>query len=99
VFFSYLEGARRDTAGIGVRNIEQAVEGFNMRYGDYPPDLLTLTQPIENKPAVLEEHALLDPWGRPYNYEPDNRHPLTGKPLVYSHGPTPGDPNSRITNW
>src|SRR5262245_21813020 len=50
-------------------------------------------------PAPLARSQLLDPWGRHYNYEPANRHPVHGTPRVYSLGPDPSDSGDVIANW
>jgi hypothetical protein len=47
----------------------------------------------------VDQSVLVDPWGRSYHYEPLTRHPTQGTPLIYSDGPTPGDPSQRIRNW
>ncbi len=99
VYTGYLDKAREDTARMGVSELEKAVEAYKVAYGDYPTDLTILTQAIEGRPAALQERALLDPWQRPYVYEPGTRHPQTGRPRIYSQGPNPGDASKVISNW
>jgi general secretion pathway protein G len=96
VYTNYLEKAKEDTAYLMVKTLSEQVELYKVNYGDYPPSLEVFTQPIENKPAVLEASQLFDPWGRPYQYERENRHQLTGKPRVYSTG---ADGSKIIANW
>jgi hypothetical protein len=48
---------------------------------------------------LLEDVALLDPWKRPYHYEPDQLHPKTHIPLIWSEGEDPDDPGWKIANW
>jgi hypothetical protein len=55
-------------------------------------------------PDKLEEldvtsNALVDPWGRDYHYDPTQLHPETRQPLIWSDGPNPGHPGSKISNW
>lgn len=99
VVFRYLDESKEKAAKVQITQIEQAVMTYKLDHGDFPPDLTVLTQPEEGKPARLEASALIDPFGNPYQYEPGNRHPLTGKPLIYSQGSNPGDLNSQIRNW
>jgi hypothetical protein len=76
-----------------------ALRAYRVARGDYPDDLQALADTAEAMPAYVDRSALLDPWGRPYHYEPHIRHPTDGTPLVYSDGPTPGDAGKRIRNW
>lgn len=99
VYMGYLDKAREDAARVGVTTLEQAVDAYRVNYGDYPADLTVLTQPIEGRPAPLEVKHLMDPWQRPYVYEPGNRHPSTGRPRIYSMGPSAGDASRIIANW
>jgi len=96
----HVEKTRRTRAQVAVRNLTTAVEAYHARNSEYPPSLAALTekQPGGGRP-LLEPDNLLDPWGRPYVFEPGTLHPKTGQPLLYSHGPRPGDKSGRITNW
>jgi len=96
VYSNYLDRARVDKARIDVKALAEAVEAYRINYGDYPESLALLCdrQP-DGHPAVLEQGALMDPWGHVYVYEPANRHQLTGKPRVYTQAPD-GTP---IANW
>jgi len=100
IYMSHLENAKKDLAKAGAMALDQQIGAYRTRHGDYPPDLLTLTQPgADGTPAALESKTLLDPWSRPYVYEPANLHPLTKKPHIFSEGPSPGIPGSRVSNW
>jgi general secretion pathway protein G len=100
VAFRYLEDSKENIAYVNIKKLEQAVESYklNPNHGDYPANLQILTERIDGKPAYLEESALKDPWGRPYVYEPQQRHPKTDKPLIYSQGANPGQ-SAPIRNW
>jgi hypothetical protein len=61
-------------------------------------------RPSKGIPDKLEEldvtsTALVDPWGRPYHYDPTKLHPETDRPLIWSDGPNPGQAGSKISNW
>lgn len=101
IYIRYLDDAKKDQARIQVQTLTKAAETFQIRNGDYPPSLALLAQPqADGSKPYLEQTALIDPWGRPYEYaHPGQHHALTGKPDVWSHGPNPGDPNGAIGNW
>jgi general secretion pathway protein G len=100
VYMKYLDDAKKDIAKMNVQTIDDAVQSYKIRNGDYPTDLNVLTQPGQDGgAAVLEAKHLLDPWGRPIVYEPQNLHPSTHKPHVYSNGPNPGNAAGKISNW
>jgi len=100
VAMNHLENAKKDLAKTNVLALDQEVGIYRTRHGDYPPDLNVLTQvDAQGGAATLTADRLLDPWGRPYVYEPQSRHPTTQKPHLYTEGPTPGAPQSRISNW
>ncbi len=90
------QNIRGALARVNVRNISRAVDAYFVANGQHPKALADLTR--GDKP-FLEAKALLDPWGRPYRYDPDTLNPKTGSPLVYSEGPQPGVPGSAIRNW
>jgi hypothetical protein len=83
----------------GVTALDKAVAAYKVRQGNYPESLKALTQGEDGKPALIEEAALLDPWGRPYVYEPQALHPEDRRPLIYSRGPDPEKPAGAIRNW
>jgi hypothetical protein len=95
-----LGNARRARAQVDVRTLTTAVEAYFIKNADYPNSLAELTrkQPDGGRP-FLEPKSLLDPWGRPYGYDPGTRDHATGRPLIYSQGPRPGDLAGRIRNW
>jgi general secretion pathway protein G len=101
IYLRYLEEAYKDRARIDVRTLTQVVETYQVKHGDYPASLAVLTQPQQDgsKP-YLEPSALIDPWGREYQYTPQGQHhPNTGKPDIYSMGPKAGDQSGIIGNW
>lgn len=98
VVFRYLDESKDKMAAVGVKTIDTAVRAFKVSHGDYPQSLEVLCQPLDGKPASLEEKALLDPWERPYQYDLGQRHPTTGMPLIYSAGSEPGT-SAPIRNW
>jgi len=99
VVFRYLDDANEKVARLGIKNIQTAVEAYKLSHGSYPQTLQELTMPEGGKAAYLEDQALIDPWQRPYGYDPNTHHPKTGKPLIYSQGANPGNQAGMIRNW
>jgi general secretion pathway protein G len=100
IYMSYLENARKDMARANVKTISDACEAYEVRYGSLPPSLVALTVAHEGQRATLDGNTLKDPWGRDYGYGgPEEREPNTGKPHIWSNGPQPGNPNSKIDSW
>lgn len=94
------EDSKRDAARLGVAEIAKAVDIYRLRFG--PPQSLEqlVNRTPDGGPALLDDRAkLLDPWNRPYIYDPTSLHPTSDKPHIYSEGPYPGNPASRISNW
>jgi general secretion pathway protein G len=95
----YMEQARVDATRAKLKTVETAVSDFYNRNHEYPANLEILTQRIGGLPAYLENKDIVDEWGHEILIDQSQRHPQTDRPLIYSNGPNPGDPNSRITNW
>jgi len=99
VVFRYLDDANEKVAKLGIKNIDTAISAYKMQHGDWPANLQVLTMPEGGKAAYLEEQNLVDPWGRPYLYHPEQPNPRTGKPLIMSQGANPGNQAGMIRNW
>jgi general secretion pathway protein G len=98
IYMNYLESAKEDVARTQVQALTEAAQMYQIKYGSYPANLASLTQPMpDGRPATLEPSALLDPWQREYQYQyPGAHHQGTNKPDVWSTGP---DGNTQIGNW
>jgi hypothetical protein len=93
-------GPMGDAARAGIMNLLRAVEAYEARHGELPPNLNVLTQPGPGGgPAVLRFQDLIDPWGRPYLYNPQERHPQTLRPLIRSLGPSGNGDDPRLSSW
>jgi Type II secretion system (T2SS), protein G len=94
------EGPRIERATLQIKSLETVVTAYFVRHGAYADSLKALTQrQPDGGPAMLVETGLLDPWERPYLYDPKQRNPKTDRPLIWSQGPNPGQPGSIIANW
>jgi general secretion pathway protein G len=101
IYMRHLDDAKKDTARSQCKILGQTASAYQLKYGDFPASLEALTQPTADggKP-FLEPSALIDPWGRPYQYaNPGSHHPATGEPDVWSQGASMADPNGVIGNW
>ena len=98
IYMNVLEGAKEDVAKSQVQSLSQAADVYRLNNGDYPPNLAVLTQPQPSgKAATLEPSALIDPWGREYQYaHPGQHHQGVTKPDIWSSGK---DGNTMIGNW
>ncbi|HZT80373.1 MAG TPA: type II secretion system protein GspG [Gemmataceae bacterium] len=79
--FKYLEVSKEKAAKLQIKTIENAVEAYYTDTGDYPQSLQALLQPDENGRTYLEQKDLTDPWGKPYQYNPQNLS-NSGKPII-----------------
>jgi general secretion pathway protein G len=101
IYMRNLDDAKKSTARSQCKILGQAAASYQLQYGDFPGSLQALTQPTADggKP-YLEASALVDPWGRQYQYAaPGPHHAATGEPDVWSQGPNLADPNGVIGNW
>jgi len=101
-YMRYLDEAKQDAARIQVMNLTKAAETFRAASWNtdnaFPSSLEELARPQGGVAPYLELSALVDPWGRPYQYQYPGQH-NTLKPDIWSDGPRPGDPASVIGNW
>ena len=83
-----------------LKSLDKALAAYQAKNSRWPDTLEQLTeqQPDGSKPYV-ETLALTDPWGRAYHYDPTDRDPATGMPLVWSDGAKPGEEGSKISTW
>jgi general secretion pathway protein G len=95
----YMERARVDATKAKLHTVETAVSDYNNRHHEYPANLEVLTQRDGALPAYLDHDSIFDEWGHEIILDPNQRHPQTDRPLIYSQGPNPGDASSRISNW
>src|SRR5712691_1755648 len=64
IYMKYLDDARRDTAKITVRTIEDTLKTFHVKEGAYPANLEALIQPPAGGGLpYFEQKDIIDPWG------------------------------------
>ncbi|HYV40148.1 MAG TPA: type II secretion system protein GspG [Gemmataceae bacterium] len=87
-------------AHVGLKQLSEAAAIYRNNHKAWPDVLEDLTQPQPGGgEPLLDKRALKDPWGRPYQYDPTTTNPTTEQPLIWSDGPSPGEPGSKIANW
>jgi general secretion pathway protein G len=91
---NYLAQARVDRAKMDIKTIEKAVVNFQTKHGVWPQDLNVLCQQDEyGNPPVLDAKQIIDPWNRPYTYNPGSFTSRGNVPLISSGGPTGNSQN------
>lgn len=98
IVFQYLGESKDKLAKAGTKTIEQAANAYHIKTGQWPQSLEELATPVDGRPAALAPEALIDPWGNAYLYNPQETHPTTGVPKIYSQGEKPGA-SQPISNW
>lgn len=96
----FLDDSRVSRAQIDVKTLEKAAVAFKVKHGQYPNNLAILADiQQDGSSAYISPESLKDPWGNDYHINPDELHPTTRMPAIYSNG-DPTAPNSRpIRNW
>lgn len=89
--FGYLEDAKMDTAGQQILQLENAAKNYMAKNGGTPPDsLMVLVAPVNGGLPLIEggQNALIDPWNKPYQYDPSNVDQYGAPdPMVMTTGP------------
>lgn len=88
----FLEQAKRDVSKLNVQTIDRALLAYRIKFDEFPKTLKVLT---EGASALLEAEALLDPWGKPFQYDPAGPKNKGEKPDVWTVLPD----KSVIGNW
>jgi general secretion pathway protein G len=93
-----LHDAQNSRALLDCKAWTTAADSFNVKYGNYPASLEALCQPgADGSLPFMETKNLVDPWGRPYQYQyPGQHNALTGRPDIWSLGKTG---SQQIGNW
>jgi RNA polymerase sigma factor (sigma-70 family) len=94
-----IESAKPNKAKWDIKSLETAVMAYQIRTGRFPATLAEMTaKSADGGPALIDKPLLTDPWGNPYEYNPRQINPRTGKPLIRSKEP-PDEPSQPIANW
>jgi general secretion pathway protein G len=102
---SYLGRAKTDAAGIQIQNIASILDLYRLDTGRYPERLEDLVEqpgdvPNWNGPYIQRRDALVDPWGRPYEYRFPGQNGAYDLFSLGADGSPGGEGESRdITSW
>jgi type II secretory pathway pseudopilin PulG len=95
IYLRYLDDARVNAAQLQVKTLSQTVETYNIKYGEWPPSLVTLTEKgADGSRPYLEPDALKTPWGTEYQYDPSGPNNGGNKPDIWAESP-----KGKIGNW
>jgi general secretion pathway protein G len=92
-YMRYLENAKAQTARATCIKIAGVVEAYKIDTGSFPGSLQELTVANGAQHAYLEPKDIIDPWGRPFNFDP-NAQTVTGRPKVFTTSS-----GTEINNW
>jgi len=92
----FLADSQEAECKLRIKTVEQAVMGYYYKNQEFPKNLSTLTDRVDGKTAYLHSEDIIDPWGKPFVYEPKNLNKLE-VPRITSTG-APGR-NKPISNW
>jgi general secretion pathway protein G len=90
-FLGQYKESQKNMAKTQVKVLGEAVEQYMMNHGSRPParleDLLVKDQ--QGGPYLKTRDVLIDPWGNPYQYNPNAQNPDTGEqePEVFTTAP------------
>ncbi len=92
-----LERSKENAALSQVKGtLNTAVQTFYMQESRYPNSLEELCQPTQSGgKALLEPDAILDPWKKPYQYDPSGGHNGGNKPDIWTISPS----GKQLGNW
>ena len=95
-YLQRVDEAKKQVAAQQTKVLTQAVQTYKIDHGDYPASLeALLVRSDEGKGPWLDSaDALIDPWGRPYQYDPAGSNNGGLKPDIWSEGP-----EGQIGNW
>jgi general secretion pathway protein G len=94
-YLKYLDQAKESKAKTQVKAIETAVDAYYTTHGEYPANLIVLTQSDDGGRPALDQEALMTPWKGQYQYNPSGAHNQGHKPDIWADGPR----GKQIGNW
>jgi hypothetical protein len=89
------EDDKRSAAKAQAKVLTQALEGYRITHGKWPPSLAALLQQDEEGgPWVKNPSDLIDPWGQPYQYNAAGPHNNGRQPDIWADSPS-----GPVGNW
>jgi general secretion pathway protein G len=93
--FRYLEDAKVGRAKADCATLAKAAQAYEIQFGQLPESLQQLVQTPDGRKPFVEPDALMDPWGKPYQYDPSGQHNNALRPDVYTVTPE----GLQVGNW
>ena len=103
-----LGGTKSDTAKLQIGRLAGIIDIYYVDVGGYPPNEMGLLALVEqpsdiarwNGPYLKNRSALLDPWGRPYQYRLPGQHGVFDLFSLGADGQEGGEGEDKdLTNW
>src|SRR5262245_14658115 len=94
VFYNLADDTKGCRAKSDVMMLSTAVKAYRLKYNEYPTNLDDLVHPPDEK-AFVESDTILDPWQRPYQYDPAGPRNNGEQPDIW----TVGRDGKLIGNW
>jgi len=94
IFFPDDSDSKDNNAKSDAHTLTQAAKAFQLKYARYPVKLDELVKPPDGSPFV-EPDSILDPWQRPYQYDPAGPRNNGAQPDIW----TVGHDGKLIGNW
>lgn len=85
-----LQSSQKKTAKLKAVELSKAVENYMIDHNNNPPpslEVLLGTTEIGAGPYLKNKDALVDPWGQPYQYDPNGPRNQGRSPDIWSAGP------------
>ena len=94
--FRYLDDAKKQRAQSDMQTLTNVCVKYKMDNDEYPTSLnLLVTPPDGRAPYLNSPDNIIDPWGRPYQYDPNGTNNGGLKPDIWTVTPD----NQQIGNW
>jgi hypothetical protein len=98
-FFKMIEdGRREERAKLQLKTLTTATASYKLKYGEFPDKLQLLVQPPDGAPYLKGKEELIDPWGRPYEFDANGPKHKGVLPDIWSLGSRPKE-GTIIGNW
>ena len=81
------EDSKLSRAKIDCEGLSSQAETFKLNTGNYPTSIQQLTQAQDAHGAMVPPDKIIDPWGKPYQIDPNGPHNGGNKADVFTTSP------------
>ena len=86
--FRYLDDAKKQRAQSDLQTLTNCCMTYKIKYDEFPQSLnLLVTPPDGGQPYVSSPDNIIDPWGKPYQYDPNGTNNGGLKPDIWTVTP------------